>query len=389
MSKFENSIYKKLWDSQDGKLISMQILQNPDLIHSNHTFWKQKFRVGSQILQADPKGKTSFKAEMRQIEKFGMMDLRAPLGDSQTAEYGNAAFYTGVVPDFISKGYVETAMEREYKEELFDQFGDAELIRAFANDFLQPALDSANQTLSNMAAQIMSKGYITYNFGDGIKAPLLKADIPTENFLKAGTKAWTASDCKLLDQVRKIYKDVQEHLGMTIPMQLEITRNMWINVWLKNAQVLELIRYYASLNNVLFPEVFEADTDMAMTAIEKSPLSHDLPKIVIVEESQNNNGTTVHGWNDNTAVLRPLGYAGEVIRTNILDEKIYKKYGSSAIIRNFAPALNGVALLMNTTINNGNLKEWHSDLMMSAIPALDEFLYHFIIDTTQTSVNTF
>ena len=37
---------------------------------------------------------------------------------------------------------------------------------------------------------------------------------------------------------------------------------------------------------------------------------------------------------------------------------------------------------MNSVVNNGNLKEWHTDLMMSAIPTLDEFLYHAIIDTT-------
>lgn len=393
MAKFENSIYAKIWDSREGRDIMNIIVANPDLIHSNHTFWSQKFTVDSQITPTQPDGKAPFTVFMRQQETGGMMDMRAPLGDSMVAERGNARFYMGVIPDFIAKGYVEKAPEREYREQLFAQFGNDELVRGFVTDWLQPALDSANQTLSNMAAQIMSTGQIFWDFEDGIKnMPVLKADIPTENFLKAGAVVWAdTTNCNILDQVRKIYRDVREHLGVNMLMQLEITRNMWNNYWLNNAQVKELIRYYASLNNQIFPEVFEADTEMAMNAIRRANFGDDMPTIVIVEESQFDKaaGTTVHGWSDSIAVLRPLGYAGTVRRTAILDEYVYKKYGTKLIDRSFSSALGGVAVIMNSVINNGNLKEWHSDLMMSAVPALDEFLYHFIIDTTQTSSSTF
>ena len=43
------------------------------------------------------------------------------------------AYYSGVIPEFISKGTVEKATERAYKEDLFEQFGDAALIAAYAN----------------------------------------------------------------------------------------------------------------------------------------------------------------------------------------------------------------------------------------------------------------
>jgi hypothetical protein len=233
---------------------------------------------------------------------------------------------------------------------------------------------------------------VLWNYEHGVRSPLYKANIPTENFLKAGSVVWSdTTNCKILDQVRKIYADVREHLGMEIKMQLEITRNQWLNNWLKNAQVLEVIRYYNSLNNVLLPQVFQANTEMALNAIRQYNFGDDMPEIVIVEESQYDSfaGQTVHGWNDNTAVLRPVGKAGQVLRTNILDEEIYKKYGNKLIDRTFSSALNGLALVMNSVIANGNLKEWHSDLMMSAIPVLDKFLYHYIIDTTQTSSTTF
>ena len=61
---------------------------------------------------------------------------------------------------------------------------------------------------------------------------------------------------------------------------------------------------------------------------------------------------------------------------------MYEKYGSSVIERAFARVgTGGLYTLMNTTLNNGNLKEWHTDLFVAAVPALEEFLYHVIVDT--------
>ena len=392
MAKFENTLYVKLWDSKEGNLITKTILQDPKLIHANRGFWRQKFNVSSSIIPTNPKGRATFVQEMTQVESGGMMDMRAPLGDSIPIEKGNVAYYTGTIPDFIAKGYVETAMERDQREKLFSQFEDSDLIKAYVTEWLQPALDQANQTLSNMAAQAISTGQVLWNYEHGVRSPLYKANIPEENFLKAGAVVWSdTTNCLILDQVRKIDNDVREHLGMDIKMQLEITRNQWLNNWLKNAQVLGEIRYYYSLNNQLLPQTFVANTDMAMKAISASPFGDDMPEIVIVEEAQYDSyaASTVHGWNDNTAVLRPVGKAGSVLRTNILDEEIYTKYGNKLIDRTFTGALGGLALVMNSVIANGNLKEWHSDLMMSAIPVLDKFLYHYIIDTTQTAASTF
>lgn len=381
MAKFENSQYAKLWDSTEGRQIMTAILNDPNLIHSNHNFWAQKFRVDPQITPTDAEGRATFISKMRQIETGVMMDMRAPLGDSTPTEKGNLAYYTGVIPDFIAKGFVEKATERMYKEDLFDQFGDAQLIAAYATDDLQRMVDSANQTLSNMGAQLMSTGKIVYGYGDGIQGNVLKADIPTENFLTAGANVWSdTANCKILDQIRKMYNDIRESLGFDINLQLEITRNCWLNYFLKNEQVIEWVRYFKSLNNTLLPNNVEVTTDMAVEALRSY---EGLPQIVIIEESQKDiNSGIVHGWSDNVAVMRPVGYAGYIRHTSILDEKVYSRYGNSTINRNFSRTLNGIAVVMNTVLNNGNLKEWHTDLMMSAVPTLDEFLYHYIIDIT-------
>jgi hypothetical protein len=382
MAKFETSQYSKLYDSMEGRSIMTAILSNPDLLRANHMFWSEKFRVDPNITPTDAHGKATFTSYMRQLESGQMMDMRAPLGDSRPVERGNAAFYTGVIPDFIAPGYVEKAPERMYKEKLYEQFGDAKLLAMFATDVLQPMVDSANQTLSNMAAQLMSKGSITYNYGGGIHDNLYKADIPAANFKTAGAVSWAdTTNCKILDQVRKLYQDILDQLGLeSLPMQLEITRNNWNNYWLKNAQVIEWVRYIKSVNNVLLPTTITLTSDMAQEAVNAF---EGLPKIVIIEEKQKDETSgIVHGWADNIAVIRPIGYAGYIRHTSILDEEVYTKYGNNLVTRNFSHTGSGLFTVMNSVIANSNLKEWHTDLMMSAIPSLDEFLYHFIINTT-------
>lgn len=378
--KFELSTYNKIWDSREGRQIVTTILNTPELINANHTFWMEKFRVDPQITPTNQEGEAIFISRMRQLESGVLMDMRAPLGDSKPEDKKGLAYYSGAIPEFISKGFVEKATEREYKERLFEQFGDAALVAAYATDVLQSRLDSANQTLSNMAAQLLSTGKIVYKYGEGIKSNVLKAEIPAENFLKAGAKVWTDTTAKLLDQIVKIVKDVKDATGVDFAWQLEVTKDQFNNCFLTNAQVIEWIRYVNIINNQPLPDKMVITRDMAMPALAKFP---DLPPIVIVEEKQKDaDSTMVHGWKDGVAVLRPTGYAGYIRRTTIKDTEMFQKYGNSVNSYSFAPALNGIGVIRNSVIVNGNFKEWHTDLVMAGVPSLDEFLYHYIIDTT-------
>jgi hypothetical protein len=262
---------------------------------------------------------------------------------------------------------------------LFEQFGDASLVAAYATDVIQSKLDSANQTLSNMAAQLLSTGQIVYNLGAGIQGNVLKANIPAENFLTAGASAWSDTSAKLLDQIRDLYAKAQEMKGTNFPAYLEVTRAMFNDYFLKNEQVIEWVRYSNSLNNVLLPESLVLTEDMALKAISSF---EGLPAIVIVEEKQKDYYVgPVHGWKNDIAVLRPAGYAGYIRRTTVDDIRLFTNFGNSVNSYNFTPALGGLAQVVNSVIVNGNFKEWHTHVLMAAVPSLDEFLYHFIIDT--------
>lgn len=378
--KFANSTYNKIWDSNEGRQIVTQILNDPDLIRANHTFWTQKFRIDPQITPTNAEGEAIFKSTMRQLESGVLMDMRAPLGDSVPEDKKGLAYYSGVIPEFISKGTVEKATERAYKEDLFAQFGDAALIAAYATDVLQSKLDSANQTLSHMSAQLLSTGKIVYNQGVGIQGNVLKADVPAENFLKAGAKVWSDTSARLLDQIVKMVEDIREAQGLELQFQLEITRKQFLEAFMKNEQVIEWVRYLNVINNTPLPERAVMTEDLVKNALARF---EGLPPIVIVEEKQKDteNGI-VHGWKEGVAVLRPLGYAGFIRRTTIKDVELFTKYGNNVNSYSFAGALNGLAQIANSVIVNGNFKEWHTHVIMAAVPSLDEFLYHYIIDTT-------
>lgn len=378
--KFESSTYNKIWDSNEGRQIVTQILNDPDLIRANHTFWTQKFRIDPQITPTNAEGEAIFKSTMRKLESGVLMDMRAPLGDSIPEDKKGQRYYSGVIPEFISKGNIEKATERAYKEDLFAQFGDASLIAQYATDVLQSKLDSANQTLSHMSAQLLSTGKIIYNQGVGIQGNVLKADIPAENFLKAGASVWSDTSARLLDQIVKMVEDIREAQGLDLQFQLEITRKQFLEAFMKNEQVIEWVRYLNVINNTPLPERAVMTEDLVKNALARF---EGLPPIVIVEEKQKDleNGI-VHGWKEGVAVLRPLGYAGFIRRTTIKDVELFTKYGNNVNSYSFTPALNGLAQVANSVIVNGNFKEWHTHLIMAAVPSLDEFLYHYIIDTT-------
>lgn len=381
MHKFELSVYKGIWEDKN---VITQILQNPDLIRANHTFWREDFSVDPNITETNAEGEAVFTSRMRAIDTGVLMDMRAPLGDSTPEDVKGMEAYQGTIQEFISKGYVETAEMRDYKRRLFEEIGDATLVRRFAEDVLQPRIDSANQTLSHMAAQLISTGKIIYNQGQGIQGNVLKADVPAKNFLKAGAKVWSDPTANLLDQMVKIEEDIREAEGLELKFQWEVTRQMFLEYFMKNNQVVEWVKHMYELDKgIELSSALGVTYDMVTEAIAKFP---NLSPIVIVEEKQNDteNGV-VHGWKDNIAVLRPVGYAGLIRRTTIKDVELFNKYGNGVNSYSFANALNGLATVANSVIVNGNFKEWHTHLILAAVPSLDEFLYHYIVDTTQAN----
>lgn len=388
--KFENSVYSKIWDSSEGRQIVTSILNDPNLIKANHTFWREKFLVDPMITPTNAEGEAVFTSRMRQLESGVLMDMRAPLGDSKPEDVKGMKAYQGTIQEFISKGTVEKATERYYKEKFFESLGDAELVGRYAMDVLQPKIDSANQTLSYMSAYLLSNGNLAYMQGEGMQGNIYSAYIPAENFKNAGAKVWADTTASLFDTWRTLVTEANEKHGVKLNWILEVPRDMFDNVILKNEEVIKWIKdsylvqssqIAAGTNNLSGLVVNEENFFKYIGQVQ------GLPTIVIVEEKQKDlhNGV-VSGWKEGVAVLRPAGYAGLIRRTTIADVELFRDaFTNPANIYSFTPAMEGLAVVRNSTIVNGNLKEWHTDLVLAATPSLDEFLYHYIIDTTKAN----
>lgn len=378
MAKFEfnNSNYAAFW--QDGRILGTYIDETPYL-RTNFMFWSTQFQVDPMSTPTDDKGLASFAMQSVKREPAPMADMRAPLGKGKALDWEGLHVYNASIPHFIAPSIHEQAFERAAKAKVFEQYGnDAEIIKQWTSK-VQGQMDSLNQTLSNMSAQVLSTGKINYNFGRAIKGMLYDAMIPKENIIKAGTKAWTDTDCMILDQMAEIEEKFRSDNGFeNLPMKWQIPYKMFHDVFLKNKQVKQFIKDYRTNNDLATTDGFVITEDLFRTVMALYP---QISPIEIIVEKQKDYSGSVNGWREASAVLRPTGYAGQIKHTEAIDRFMYENFGSSAVSKTFTK-VNGIFTLINTSLNNGDFREWHTDMILDGVPALDEVPYHLIVDTS-------
>lgn len=398
---FNDSTFMSFWKAE-GRDVLMQILADPTMIKPRYMGWQMDFSIDPEITKHDNKGNADVRAYMRQIENGVMSDMRAPLGDSLPMEQGNGQFYTAPIAHFTSKHFHETTPTMYDKRKRFEELreaysqADAEFIAAYAEK-VQVFLDGANMTLTHMGEQLMTKGYLYFNQGSGIHAGIYKAEIPAANFLKAcmykmsGSSevqtTWADLDALMIDSLRRLVKMLNDHFGVEWQWQLDVPKAIWDNYIVKNKQVLDLVRWQKNVNGVSLPSVVYVTDAMVNEMLAEQT---GLPKIVVHDTKQKdeNNGV-VSGWASGVVTMRPVGKAGLIRHTDIIDAEYFGDEGmkNPAVIDNYTPALYGLGYIENSIWPNGRMKEYRTRLIYSATPTLDEFLYHIIMDTANASDN--
>lgn len=404
---FSESSFFNIW-SEDGRTVVTEILNNPDLIDlNNYSAWRQDFSIDPEITKHDSNGFAIVNALMREVETGVMSDMRAPLGDSLPVEQGNAKGYTVPIAHFTTRHFHETKAtmmdKKERYEALRDAYGeyDAQLLASYA-ERVQVFIDGMNMTLTNMGEQLMTNGYLYYDKGAGIHAGIHQAPIPTNNFLKAcmykmsGTSevqtTWADTDALFIDSINRLVDMINEKLGMTLNWQLDVTKDEWDNYIMKNKQVLATM-YMRANPNILsadqmnFASAGYAFDDAQVMAMLDSRLRRCT---IFVHDSAQHDAFegVVRGWKSNVATLRPLGRAGMMRHTDILDAEWFDdRYSNPAIKDFYVPALGGLGYLNNTIWPNGRDLEYRTRYIYSTTPSLDEFLYHFILTTNSASDN--
>ena len=387
---FSNTRYVRMFEeSLEGRQILTYILNNPELLRSNYTFWKPIFPADGSVLPTDKTGRAAVRIDARKPEMATMPDWRAPLGTGRLGEEGEAISYNAGIIDLIALGWQEQAKEREYKEKIFQDFGsDAPLLLGYATDVVQPRMDSINMAISNMAAQALSTGQVIYTGGKGIHGPVYKAPIPAENFVNP-TKVFTDPDCDIFAEMVAIEKHFKEDVWgfETYAGVWDVPYDMFMNVFLKNSKIIEFmkINWLADRGQLIsqtsaVPSTIVTPESFVTLAASRYP---ELSPINIIKESQFDEGTKVHGWKPGVITFRPRGIAGKTYRTENLDKYMSEKYGNSILTQVFASTMDGLMTVCHTTGANGKYKYWSADFMSSATPIIDVFLHQVIVDTTK------
>ena len=388
-------------DNQPGFL---QILINDKLnIEENTFFWQEHFTVdGNEVPAnlADPQKRPAYSVIQVTNQTTPMADPMAPLSETSQMDQQGFTEKTGSIYQY-GKGMFQTSMGKIALQAKLASMGmdEQNIIGGFVASVAK-IIKSHNSRLSYMAAQSLSTGG-AYNTTttQGMSGVVANQDayIPASNFKNAGAKVWTDSACDIPTQIQKIVEDfkVANDLGDDFAMELDVPYDLLINTLLKNsyfvAEVNRYIRLYAPDKVIVIDK--DSDSSSVNTSVvsmeqlvqySRSPMSKIPPIRVIRQKSTVQDITTlssVTGWSPNKVVLRPLGYAGVVVHATPSDIAMYQSGEVNSEISMSIAKEQGFLYVINKIVPNGLFQSYHTDIIGSYAPILNESTYHVIIDT--------
>ena len=381
-------------------------------IEENAFFWQEHFRVeGNEydIDRNDLKKNPAWTVKQGIRRTVPMADAMAPLSETMQLEAEGMEEKTGSIYQY-GKGLFETSMSKlELQARLRELGADENLVVGFVRG-VADLVKTHNLRVSHMAAMTLSRGG---QYGNTINVTNVaggttttqgfsgvvanqSAYIPLTNYKKAGTKVWTAADCDIPEQMRKIENDFKEanYIPDGTPFEWDIPWNIVVNVLLKNAAFIKEVNRYIALyapDKVIVVTNGGSSTKVDTITYEqlvlysRSPISKISP-IRIVREQQVVQGittyTTVKGWAPGVAVLRPLGYAGVLVHAKVADVELMRSGEVNKGIDFSLAKVQGFLNVINKVTPNGMLKSYHTDVIGRYATVLDESPYHVVVDTT-------
>ena len=388
------------------------LIDNTIEIEENAFFWQEHFRVeGNEydIDKADLKKNPAWTVKQMTKRTLPMADALAPLSETMQLEAEGMEEKTGSIYQY-GKGLFETSMSKlELQARLKELGPDQNLVEGFVRG-IADLVKTHNLRVSNMAAMTLSRGgqygntiAITNVAGgtattqgfSGVVANQ-SAYIPLANYKKAGAKVWTAADCDIPEQMRKLEADFKEanYIPDGTPFEWDIPWDMLVNVLLKNAAFIKEVNRYIALyapDKVIVVSNGSSTTNVdtityeQLVAYSRSPISKISP-IRIVREQQTVQNittyTTVKGWKAGVAVLRPLGYAGVLVHAKVADAELMKSGEVNSNIQFSLAKVQGFLNVINKVTPNGMLKSYHTDVIGRYATVLNETQYHVVVDTT-------
>lgn len=383
--------YDRLFDPKDVQYFTKFINAN-GLLDINYGFWREHFVKDSAPTPTQTNGAASFTTV--NIERIAdpMADFTTPLADTTQIDKAGWGAVTDTIPD-ISKGFSMTTAERLHWEKLFQEFGnDADIVSQYV-DNLQVLYNTVNARTSNMAAQLLSTwGINTTNDANGKGMGLSYIGNPYGQYVKnytAGVKVWSDPTAKLIDQIVVLVEKYRDDTKFEGAIEMLVPEETIKSVFLTNDQIrTTVLQYVYSLGGIYIENGTPPTRTIRMDEFIKYTESMEslLPRIRMVKESQTTQTLTgftkVKGWDLTKVVLKPIGLAGVIKYTEILDVVVAQKYPSPDSLKTTSYLDGGIFGVVNTIVGKGGKPEWHTDIFGSLKPALTEFMYHRPIDIT-------
>lgn len=388
------------------------LIDNTIEIEENAFFWQDHFRVeGNEydIDRSDLKKNPAWTVKQRVARSVPMADAMAPLSETMQLDAEGFEEKTGSIYQY-GKGLFETSMSKlELQARLRALGPDQNLIVGFVRG-VADLVKTHNLRVSNMAAMTLSRGgqygntiAITNVAGgtattqgfSGVVANQ-SAYIPLANYKKAGEKVWTDATADLPEQMMKIEYDFKQanSLPDTMSFEWDIPWDMMVTVLIKNAAFIKEVNRYLALgapDKVIIVNNGTSTTDVGsitvdqLIAYSRWELSKISP-IRIVREQQTVQNittyTTVKGWKQGVAVLRPLGYAGVLVHAKVADVELMRSGEVNRGIDFSLAKVQGFLNVINKVTPNGMLKSYHTDVIGRYATVLNESKYHVVVDTT-------
>ena len=391
------------------------LIDNTIEIDENAFFWQEHFRVeGNEydIDIADLKKNPAWTVRQRINRTVPMADAMAPLSETMQLDAEGFEEKTGSIYQY-GKGLFETSMSKlELQARLQELGADQSLVMGFVRG-VADLVKSHNLTVSNMAAQTLSRGgqygntialtniaggtATTQGFSGVVTSQ--SAYIPLANFKHAINYVWNNANCDIPEEMRQIEYDFKNANAIPddTPFEWDIPWDTVVNVLLKNAAFVKEVNRYIALyapDKVIVVQNGSSTTNVSsitweqLVAYSRSPISKISP-IRIVREQQTVQGITtyhtVKGWNPSVVVLRPLGYAGVLTHAKVADVQLMQSGEVNNNIQFSLAKVQNFLYVINKITPNGMLKSYHTDVLGRYATVLDEAPYHVVVDITTTT----
>ena len=398
-------LYQKGLLNNGGTGFLQTLIDDSIVLKANSKFWQEHFDVeGNEydIDLGDLQKNPAWTVRMKNNRPVPTADAMAPFSEVAQLDGEGWNEKTGSIFQF-GKGLYETSQSKlELKARLQELSGtDQNLLTGYVRG-VADLINTHNNTLSNLAAQVLSKGGAYNNSGiKGFAAINVaqSAYIPTANFKTAGTKIWTAADCDIPSQMQKIEYDFKEanNIDQSTPFVWCLPYDMIVNVLLQNQYFLKEVNRYIRMyapDKVVIVQSGSTNLDTSFISMEqliaysRSTISKISPIMVVREEQRVQDITTittVNGWSTGKAVLRPLGgngKAGVIVHAKVADVEMIKTGEYNDLITvNTAKTL-GFLYVLNMVSPQGQLKKYLTKVIGRYAPVLNEANQHVVVDTT-------